>query len=68
MATIRASRRLIRDGAELSKEPNCRISPIPLVPAEAIVPRTDPPYGKMFSRPAGVETAAKIAKHPSSDG
>jgi hypothetical protein len=64
MATISASRRLIRDGAEL----NCRMSPIPYMPAEAVVPRTDPRDLKMFSRPAGVETAAKIAKHRSSDG
>jgi hypothetical protein len=68
MATISASRRLIRDGAELKNEPNCRISPIPHVPAEAVVPRTDPRGFNMFSRPAGVETAAKIAKHRSSDG
>jgi hypothetical protein len=68
MATISASRRLIRDGAALKNEPNRRISPIPVVPVEAIVPRTGARKRKMFSRLAGVETAAKIARHLSSDG
>ena len=68
MATICARRRLIRDGAELKNEPNCRISPIPQVPAEAVIPRTGARQAKMFSRPARVETAVKIATHPSSDG
>jgi hypothetical protein len=38
------------------------------VSAEAIISTTGPRNVKMFSRPAGVETAAKIATHPSSDG
>jgi hypothetical protein len=34
MATIAARRRLIRDGAELKNEPNCRMSPIPQTTGE----------------------------------
>jgi hypothetical protein len=68
MATICARRRLIRDGAELKNEPNCRISPIPKLPAEAVIPQAGARPAKMFSRPASVETAVKIATHPSSDG
>jgi hypothetical protein len=37
MATIMASCRPIRDRVERSNEPNCRISPIPLVPADQSV-------------------------------
>jgi hypothetical protein len=34
MATIKARRRPIRDGVERSNERNCRISQVPLAPAE----------------------------------
>jgi hypothetical protein len=68
IATIWARRRLIRDGAELSNEPNCRISPIPHVTAEAIVSQMDARKAKMFSPPACVEAVPKIATHPLSDG
>jgi hypothetical protein len=68
MATIWARRRLIRDGAELKNEPNCRMLQIPQGLGGSHHSTTGPRNVKMFSRPAGVETAAKIATHPSSDG
>jgi hypothetical protein len=40
MATISLSRRPIRDGAERSNEPNCRMSPIPSAPAGTSVLQT----------------------------
>src|ERR1700732_3146485 len=66
MATIMASCRPIRDRVERSNEPNCRISPIPLVPAEQSV-REQGRATNTWSRLRGrVEMAAKIAMRPSS--
>src|SRR5260370_10531044 len=66
MATIRARRRPIRDGAERSNELNFRISQSPSAPAETIVPRREAQNKRMVPPERRVEGAAKIATRLSS--
>jgi hypothetical protein len=67
MATTWASTRPIRDRVERNNELNCRISQIPVAPAETFVSEHAVQQELMGSGQRRVEAATKIATRPPPD-